>query len=520
MTTSTSTRRTAADRRPQIRELQLVPARDAGAELAKPTAAQKTRFDRPAILGATTDGRAFAVVRPRKQSPRFLFTQDDSIVEVEDFQLPHEEPLYSLKSEQTAILLAFGQDSLWEVSFGEKTAKQLCPLGDSLYGVAYGPDERILIAEGTHLRILRRTETGTELERRVQVGSYLLAATDNGNLIATLTHDSDGHHLLLLGWHDGSLHQLGRVKCNAEAIWARNGRIFVQSYETREIAGLAELIEAFTARPEGFQTLGDTAAQKKGPTIRAGSHAVDPEDGVAGLQFCDSRPRELGTEDFEAPRDAARLFEYSNEWFVEDEDTVLGWKRGKGAKRFSIYDGGRFIESELKVKDPGSVMALRYDRAHSLCTTTHDQKLWMVDLRHGRAIPIATVDEQLTSVCFAAGGLAIAGSARSVMLCGVEGRRPGVMSRADIPVQQVTSTHSGKVIVLASSGSPRVRVWGLYDETLRELGNFDVPIKKIHRVENRIWLELDQGEWYELVGTLEAHRAGASAPEVAFVAER
>lgn len=508
MTTSTSRNRTTTERRPAAPELSLISARDSGAEPLKPTAAQKARFDRPAILAATADGRAFAVVRPKKQPPRFLFTQEDNVREVEDWDLPHEEPLYAVREDNAAILLAFGQESLWEVTFSEKTARKLAALGDSLYGVAYGPDNRVIVAEGSHLRILRRTDSGVELERRVQIGAYLLASLKGGRLLATVTHDSDGHYVVLLGWHEGVLHRLGRVKGNAEAMYSQAGRLFVRSYETREVVGIDALLAAFEAAPANFEVVGDATERRKVVTREPGAFAVESTDGVSLKYSGTTRPREMGPDEVECPRDAARMFEYTNEWVVEDEDTVLGWKRGKGQKRFCVYDGGRFIESELRAKDPSTVMTMRWDRVACLATTTRDTKLWMVDLRHGRCIPVASFEDEQRAVAFAIGGLALSVSPRGVALCGVEGRRPGIMARStDITAEQVVALYGGKVLAIASQSTSRLRLWGVYDETLKELGNFALPSCKLHVREGRVCVEIEGGEWYEVVGFEAAYRA-------------
>jgi hypothetical protein len=488
MTTSTSTSRRSGERRDNSgSDLILTPARDPGSEPPRPSPNQRARFERASVIGATLDGRAFAVIRPKKQSPRFLYTHEDGIVEVEDFDLPHEEPIVTVREDNGAVLLAFSQDSLWEVDFAAKTATKLALLGDSLYGVAYGK---------------------VEVERKVQIGAYLLASVRNGRLLATLTHDSDGHHVVLLGWHEGALRKLGRVKCNAEALYAQNGRIFVRTFETREIATLDRFLMGLDASPESFELVPNVGERSKGPARKQGALAVEPEDGKVGFVFVNGRPRELGADGDEVPRDAARLFEYSNEWHVEDEDTVLGWKRGKGQKRFAVYDGGRFVESELRAKDTGSVMTLRWDRASCLVTTAHNSKLWMVDLRHGRCIPIATFDDEVKGVGFVAGGLALAVTSRAVALCGVEGRRPGVMARADVAGEAVASLFSGRVLVVLATTGARVRVWGAYDETLRELAAFDAPPSKLHAREGRVWIEVDGGEWYEIVNFESAWRAG------------
>lgn len=526
MTTSTSTSRRNSERRDTSgSDLVLSPARDPGSEQPRPTQNQKARFDRASVLGATLDGRAYAVVRPKKQSPRFLFTTEEGVVEVEDFDLPHEEPIVTIREDNGAVLLAFSQDSLWEVDFSTKAATKLALLGDSLYGVAYGPESRVIVAEGTHLKVLKRNDAGKiEVERKVQIGAYLLASTRNGRLVATLTHDSDGHHVVLLGWHNNQFRKLGRVKCNAEVLYAQGGRIFVRTFETREIATLDRFLMGLDVSPESFELVPNVGERAKGPVRKQGAFAVEPSEGVVGFQFVGPRPRELGADDTEVPRDAARLFEYSNEWHVEDEDTVLGWKRGKGQKRFAVYDGGRFVESELRVKDPGSVMTLRWDRASCLATTARDTRVWMVDLRHGKNIQIATFEDEVKGLAFAAGGLALAVSPRGTALCGVEGRRPGVMSRADIGADAVASLHMGRVIVIACTQSPRVRVWGLYDETLRELATFDTPPCKLYARENRVWIEVEGGEWYEVVGVESAWRAGEANPsnyaEIEFVAEK
>jgi hypothetical protein len=523
MTTSTSTGRSSGERRDNGSDLNLIPARDPGADPPRPTHAQRARFERASVLGATPDGRAFAVIRPKKQSPKFLYTHEDGIVEVEEFDLPHEEPIVTVREDNAAVLLAFSQESLWEVNFAAKSATRLALLGDSLYGVAYGPDDRIVIAEGTHLKVLKRTEGRVELERKVQIGAYLLASTRNGRLLATLTHDSDGHHVALLGWHEGSLRLLGRVKCNAEALWSQGGRLFVRAYETREIATLDRFLMGLDASPESFELVPNVGERSKGPARKQGAFAVAQGEGTVGLHFVGGRPRELGESALEVPRDAARLFEYTNEWLVEDEDTVLGWKRGKGQKRFSVYDGGRFVESELRVKDPGSVMTLRWDRASCLATTTRDTKVWMVDLRHGRCIPIATFEDEVKGIAFAAGGLALAVTGRAVALCGVEGRRPGVMATAEIPAERVVALHAGRVLVLTCTSAPKIRVWGVYDETLRELAAFDAPVSALHPREGRLWAEVEGGEWYELVGFDAAWRAGESVgrfPDVSLVTAR
>jgi hypothetical protein len=509
MTTSTSRNRTTAERRPAAPELSLVAARDSGAEPLKPTAVQKARFDRPSILAATGDGRAFAVVRPKKQPPRFLFTQDDAIREVEDWDLPHEEPLFVVREDYAAILLAFSQESLWEVTFAEKSARKLAPLGDSLYGVAYGADNRVIVAEGSHLRIFRRTDTSVELERRVQIGSYLLASLKAGRILATVTHDSDGHYVVLLGWHEGALHRLGRVKGNADSMYVQNGRLFVRSYETREVLGIDALFAAFEANPSNFEVVGDAPERRKVATREPGAFAVEAAEGGVSLKYAGTtRPKEMGPNEIECPRDAARLLEYTNEWVVVDEDTVLGWKRGKGQKRFCVYDGGRFIESELRVKDPSAVMTMRWDRVSCLATTTRDTKLWMVDLRHGRMIPVASFEDEQRAVAFAAGGLAVSVSPRGVSLCGVEGRRPGIMARStEIVAEQISELYSGRVLALASQTTSRLRIWGVYDETLKELANFALPSCKLHVREGRVCVEIEGGEWYEVVGFEAAHRA-------------
>lgn len=513
MTTSTSTSRRSGERRDTSgSELILTPARDPGSEPPRPTHNQKARFDRASIIGATLDGRAFAVVRPKKQSPRFLFTNEEGVVEVEDFDLPHEEPIVTVRDDNGAVLLAFSQDSLWEVDFAAKTATKLALLGDSLYGVAYGPESRIIVAEGTHLKVLKRTDGKVELERKVQIGAYLLAATRNGRLVATLTHDSDGHHVVLLGWHNNSFHKLGRVKCNAEALYAQGGRIFVRTFETREIATLDRFLMGLDASPESFEPVPNVGERAKGPTRKQGAFAVEPSDGVVGFAFVGSRPKELGADDNEAPRDAARAFEYTNQWHIEDEDTVLGWKRAKGQKRFAVYDGGRFVETDLRAKDPGSVMALRWDRSSCLATTARDTKVTMVDLRHGRCIPIATFEDEVKGLSFGAGGLALAVTSRHAILCGVEGRRPGAMARVDLQGEALSSMFSGKVHVIVSNTAPRLRVWGLYDETLRELATFDLPVCKLHAREGRVWIEVDGTEWYEVLGVESAWRAGESNP--------
>ena len=77
----------------------------------------------------------------------------------------------------------------------------------------------------------------------------------------------------------------------------------------------------------------------------------------------------------------------------------------------------------------------------------------------------------------------------------------------EITGEQVVSLYGGKVLAIASRSASNFRMWGVYDETLKELGNYTLPACRLHVREGKVCVEVEGGEWYEVVGFEAAYRA-------------
>ncbi|AKT42195.1 hypothetical protein [Chondromyces crocatus] len=170
--------------------------------------------------------------------------------------------------EGDTALLALHGDSLWKVLFREGTVRRLCALDASLgpiAGIAYGPEDRILLLAGQRLHLLRRDGESLRPDGAVSsqsppwfVAGDEMVTLHGGRLVVVRSSDAcAAGGLVLYGFDDLTLRALLRVDIVPGEMALLERRVVIaEKRDTRrtwlELLGTNTLLAQLDRNPTAF----------------------------------------------------------------------------------------------------------------------------------------------------------------------------------------------------------------------------------------------------------------------------
>jgi hypothetical protein len=252
------------------------------------------------------------------------------------------------------------------------------------------------------------------------------------------------------------------------------------------------------------------ARRKKGPE----DLAVQPSAGRVGILYLGRKSPPASKAGATVGKSMRAEFGGSSDIEVTDDGSLYyGWKKdGRRAYRFAVHSDGRLIPTDLVSKSSSTMMAVRWDRRQIVVASDGDKKLWSVSLPDGSATLVHDFskepdEDEIYSLAALASDRILVTTLGEAWLFSLATGTPSLESRGALDVQQTEAFCSGRAVVLEVSEGKPLRVWGVYEDGLRELAQLEVDPLDM-KVTGPTVLVRAMGEgWYEIVNTEDAWQA-------------
>ncbi|WP_437574604.1 hypothetical protein [Sorangium sp. So ce887] len=496
--------------------------------------AQRELFGSTSCVSMAPGGRVYGIAKLRRKPVTAAWIEGGELKRAEGEVLPSPHGYIAAREDGGAVLYGFDDKLVAELSFADGKLRRLFEHEASISEIAYGPEDRILLAADESLDVYRREGEGAVLEQRWAVSGYGLTPAHGGRLLLVKSYEGEDSEdgLTLVGFDGSKLRRVGRVKASVGEVRIAEGRAFMDhSGDTYELLGLDALVERFATSPDAFPEVavytpseddddGD-GAPESGPKRAPEEYAIEPAPGRVGLRYL-GKQRPLPEDEEDIPKDVrARFGAGARE--VEryrPADVYIGWK--KEARRsfvFAVLKDGELIETAVKAGSASSSGLVSADRSTALVATDGDAKLWWVDLPHGKPVLVhdfskeESEDEVYTLEALASGRV-IVGTSSETWIFSVSGGASRLEARGDLDLRVVERAAGGRVAVLEVSEGKPVRVWGVYDDGVRTLAEIEPePLTFEPSADGRFFFEaVNRLGWYELVNLEDAWEAGRRDP--------
>jgi hypothetical protein len=266
------------------------------------------------------------------------------------------------------------------------------------------------------------------------------------------------------------------------------------------------------------------ARSRRGPS----SLTVEPRPGRVGLVQLGRRSPLEKPKDPEVPRDVKNRFGTGSDVRATPDGALYyGWKKeGRRSFRFAALLEGQLIETEATSKSSSTQMSVRWDRRQILASSDDGKKLWSIELPKGRATLVHdfTGDAAEDEVDFClplAFGRVFVSTVSDAWIFSLSKGAPSLEMRGELDVQAIEAVCDGRAVVFETTEGKLLRVWGVFEDGLRELAGFDLQPSEIFAREGRVIVKGSGGlGWFEVVGIEGAWKAaqrdggGARYPRV------
>ncbi|WP_437588821.1 hypothetical protein [Sorangium sp. So ce1000] len=492
--------------------------------------AERELFGSSSCVSVAPGGRVYGIAKLRRKPVTAAWIEGVELKRAEGDALPSPHGYIAAREDGGAVLYGFDYKLVAELSFADGKLRRLFEHEASISEIAYGPEDRVLLATGESIDVYRREGEGAVLEQRWDVSGYGLTPALGGRLLLVKSYEGEDSEdgLTLVGFDGGKLRRVGRVKASVGEVRIAEGRAFMDHLgDTYELLGLDALVEQLATSPDAFPEVavytpseedddGDEAPES-GPTRAPEEYAIEPAPGRVGLRYL-GKQRPLPEDEEDVPKDVRARFRTGAREIerYRPADVYIGWK--KEARRsfvFAVLKDGELIETAVKSGSPSSACLVSVDRSAALVATDGDTKLWWVDLPHGKPVLVHDFskeesDDEIYTLEALASGRVIVGTSSETWIFSVSGGASRLEARGDLDLRVVESAAGGRVAVLEASEGKPVRVWGVYDDGVRTLAELEPePLSFEPGADGRFFFEaVNRLGWYELVNLEDAWEAG------------
>ncbi|MDC0683895.1 hypothetical protein [Sorangium atrum] len=205
------------------------------------------------------NGLVFGVSKPKRKPPVAAWIQDGELRTAQGDPLATTHGIsLAARDDGGAALIGEDSEAVWEVVFAAGSVRRLLEHGEPFSDVAYGPDDRVLVASDT-IEVYRREGSGVALEGRWDLDSYGMRSVFGGRLLLLKCFDDEDESadgVTLLGYDGSTVRRLARVRIAVGEIVIDGARVVViDGDDGYVLRGLEELAARFAAQPESFPEL-------------------------------------------------------------------------------------------------------------------------------------------------------------------------------------------------------------------------------------------------------------------------
>ncbi|WP_156338340.1 hypothetical protein [Chondromyces crocatus] len=499
-------------------------------------------------------GLLYGVLKDRRKPHVAAWSRGGDFQTAEDTPLPGGRTVYlAARDDGGAALIGLDFDSLWEVTFAERTARRLLKHEESLSDIAYGAEGRLLMLLGSRLESYRRIGLRAVLDRQWELEGYGMTTLHQGRLVAVKCVEGDRDGITLYGFDGATLRRLARVRANAGVLFGSDERVFFEhngaEAELYELTGTGALLDALEGRPTSFaeipvtvrfdpsdvqgaeseaKGLSDEAPledlvaedeeddeQEGGAPKKPQDFVLEPAPGRIGVRFVGAKSPVRRSREEAIPKEVRALFgARSNVSKAGEGDLYFGWKKDKrSAFRFAIARDGAVTETELKSSAPSTLITLVAGEPTALVATDDDSKLWKVALDTGKASLVWDFsrerdEKEIYVLQGLAHGRVLVGTASETWIFSLAGPQPTVEVRGQLDTREADPFCGGRVVVLQARNGRPLRLWGIFPAGIKTLAGLRVRPASVHTSEGKLYVsaEAELG-WFEILNVEDAWTA-------------
>ncbi|WP_437277684.1 hypothetical protein WME90_41660 [Sorangium sp. So ce375] len=488
--------------------------------------AERELFGSTSCVSVAPGGRVYGIAKLRRKPVTAAWIEGGELKRAEGEALPGPHGYIAAREDGGAALYGFDYKLVAELSFADGKLRRLFEHDASITEIAYGAEDRVILATGESLDVYRREGEGAVLEQRWGVSGYGLTPALGGRLLLVKSYEGEDSEdgLTIVGFDGGTLRRVARVKASVGEVRIAEGRAFMDhDGDTYELLGLDALVERLATSPEvavytpSDDDDDDDEAPESGPKRAPEEYAIEPAPGRVGLRYLGEQ-RPLPEDEDDIPKDVRAQFGPGAREIerYRPADVYIGWKKeGRRSFVFAVLKDGELIETAVKASSPSSTGLVSADRSAALVATDGDTKLWWVDLPHGKPLLVHDFskeesEDEIYTLEALASGRVIVGTSSETWIFSVSGGASRLEARGDLDLRVVESAAGGRVAVLEASEGKPIRIWGIYDGGVRTLAELEPePLSFEPSADGRFFFEaVNRLGWYELVNLEDAWEAG------------
>jgi hypothetical protein len=230
----------------------------------------------------------------------------------------------------------------------------------------------------------------------------------------------------------------------------------------------------------------------------------------------------------DVPRDVKRQFGTGSEVKVTPDGSLYyGWKKeGRRSFRFAALVQGHFVETDATAKSASTEMSVSWDKRWILARSDGDKKLWSIELPEGRATLVhdfsgEKYDDEVFWCLPLAYRRVFVSTSNDVWIFSLGRGAPELEMRGEFVINEAKVVSDGRAIVIHTSDRKTARVWGVFEDGIRELASFGLAFHEILEGDGRVVVRASGGAgWFELLGigdaweTAKREGAGPRYPRV------
>ncbi|WP_437712694.1 hypothetical protein WMF45_44025 [Sorangium sp. So ce448] len=506
-----------------------------GYKAPEPPDEQRKLFGRRGEVQIAPNGLVFGVAQPKRQPPVPAWIENGELRTAQGDPLATTSGAYlAARDDGGAALIGEDSEALWEVVFAEGSVRRLLERAESFSDVAYGPEDRVLVA-GSTIDVYRREGPGVALEGRWDLDSYGMRSAFGGRLLLLKCFDDEDESedgVTLVGYDGSSMRRLARVRISIGDIVIEGARVIVEDGgECYELLGLEELAARFAAQPESFPELKksepgdeDESASGEGDEGESASGEGDddeesrPEVLEGAIRVERRRSREVPPEP-EIERAERDLFGSSSCVSVAPGDRVYGIAKLRRKPATAAWiEGGELKRAEGEaLPSPHGYIAAREDGGAVLYG--FDYKLVAeLSFADGKLRRLFEHEASISDIAYGPEGRVILATGESLDVYRREGEGAVLEQRWGVGGYGLTPALGGRLLLVKSyegeDSEDGLTLVGFDGSKLRRVGRVKASVGDVRIAEGRAFMD-HIGDTYELLGLDALVERLATSPEVA-----
>ncbi|WP_437527965.1 hypothetical protein WME79_43920 [Sorangium sp. So ce726] len=485
-----------------------------------------------------TNGLVFGVAKPKRKPPVAAWIENGELRTAQGDPLATTHGVYlAARDDGGAALIGEDSEAVWEVLFAAGSVRRLLEHDEPFADVAYGPEDRVLVASDT-IEVYRREGSGVALEGRWDLDSYGMRSIFGGRLLLMKCFDDEDESadgVTLLGYDGSTVRRLARVRISVGEIVIDGARVVVIDGEDGYVLlGLEELAARFAAQPESFPELKkhepgnedeDESASGEGDDEgESASGEGDEEEGArpevleGAIRVEQRKSRDVPPEP-EIERAERELFGSSSCVAVAPGDRVYGIAKLRRKPATAAWiEGGELKRAEGEaLPSPHGYIAAREDGGAVLYG--FDYKLVAeLSFADGKLRRLFEHEASISEIAYGPEGRVILATGESLDVYRREGEGAVLEQRWDVSGYGLTPALGGRLLLVKSyegeDSEDGLTIVGFDGSKLRRVARVKASVGDVRIAEGRAFMD-HIGDTYELLGLDALVERLATSPEVA-----